>query len=270
MLNQPILRGCGTRVKGGVYAETLTGPHGHPIEEFLIDPPYSIDPHQLGLTPVGVKLVEVVGQRNPDGTPVHWIWDWVGSSHYPNPADFVEEARRYGASRRLPTNLDWTKITPLSRLVLVHTRAGIRPGPGLDRLKERERALATSTRASDVVDALRCTQIAGRLHCRRAIKDHPDDPEANGCARYLWQTIREGEAIEHADPSLVRRSLGSTEYAAIAEPDPPLDPSDHYLAIFLRLPIHRIAVVKDDAGGKHRLAFEQVERAQVPVDLVGE
>jgi hypothetical protein len=100
---QPV-RGCGTRVKGGIYAECKLSPFGMPIEHFLIDPPNPI-PDDLGLTPVGVKLFERDG--------VFHILDWVGSAHYKNVADFIEETRNFGASRRLSKSTDFSKLTAI-------------------------------------------------------------------------------------------------------------------------------------------------------------
>lgn len=113
----PVVRGCGVRKKGGVYAEVPTSPFGQPIENFLIDSPIVVDKAALGLSEIGVKLIEKAG--------VYHVFDIVGQEHYPNVADFVEEARRFGVSRRLPTTLDYSLITPQSRLILLHARAFI-------------------------------------------------------------------------------------------------------------------------------------------------
>lgn len=107
-------RGCGRRKKGGIYAEVGLSPYGRPIEEFLIDPPQRITqdiPHQGVLCQV---------HRN-----VLHLMDWVGAQYYPNVADFIEEARRYGISRRLPKSTPFHQLTPASRLLLVHPRAYI-------------------------------------------------------------------------------------------------------------------------------------------------
>lgn len=276
MLNMPTSsspeRGCGKRAAGGVYAETLTGPYGHPIEEYLIDPPYLVDAPTLGLTPVGVKLVEMPNRQAADGTPVHWIWDWVGAGYYPNPADFVEEARLYGASRRLPKNLDWSLITPETRLVLVHSRAGIVPGSGTDRLGQREATFPTDGAHRYRFDAMaQCPQEIGHGHCHRPLTPHADR-EGTACARYLWQTLLKGEPAEPGAEGfpLVKRALGDTSYLGLAETDPPLDPKEYRPAIFLRLPVHRVVVIEDTAGGSHAATMERVERAGVPVELLPE
>lgn len=113
-----ITRGCGRRVKGGLYVE-VGGEKGLPITTVLCDPPKPVDPAALGLTPRGVKLIEF------DGTAM--IFDWIGADSYPNAADFAEETIRYGASRRIPRNFPVGRLTVKSRLLAVHARAIVTP-----------------------------------------------------------------------------------------------------------------------------------------------
>ncbi len=112
-------RGCGYRQPGGAYFAVPLAPGGRAVEEFLIDPPVVIEDAatRLGLTSVGVGLSE------RDGV-VHVV-DIVGSEHYPTVAEFVDEARRMGVSRRAPRTLDFAEITAKSRLLLAHAHADI-------------------------------------------------------------------------------------------------------------------------------------------------
>jgi hypothetical protein len=109
-------RGCGYRQPGAYFAVPL-GPGGHPIEEFLIDPPIVIDPARLGLASVGVTLIERYG--------ITHVLDIVGREHYPTVASFIDEARRLGVSRRAPRTIDFERISPPSRLLLAHAQADI-------------------------------------------------------------------------------------------------------------------------------------------------
>src|SRR5919204_591068 len=109
-------RGCGTRVRGAAYWECGLDPDGATIEEFLIDCP-SLIPSGLSVAPRGVTTIEVGG--------VTHVVDWVGSEHYLNVSDFVSEVSRLGLSRRLPSTLDFSKITPASRILLIHARARV-------------------------------------------------------------------------------------------------------------------------------------------------
>ena len=111
-------RGCGYRQPGAAYLAVPLGPGGRPVEEFLIDPPVVIDdPARLGLTSVGTAMIERDG--------VTHVLDIVGREHYPTVLSFIDEARRMGISRRISRNTDFSKITPASRLLLLHAHADI-------------------------------------------------------------------------------------------------------------------------------------------------
>jgi hypothetical protein len=110
-------RGCGAgRVAGGLYA--VCGGGTTPLEEFLFCPPV-LPPANMRIAARGVTLFQHGG--------IWHIADHIGSEHYPNVADYVEELRRLGLSRRIPTNLDFTLLTRgKSRIVLLHSRAYLR------------------------------------------------------------------------------------------------------------------------------------------------
>jgi hypothetical protein len=110
-------RGCGHRQPGGAYFAVPLGPGGRPVEEYLIDPPIVIDAARLGASSVGVTLIEREG--------VTHVLDIVGREHYPTVAEFVEEARRLGVSRRAPRTIDFERIGERSRLLLAHPHADI-------------------------------------------------------------------------------------------------------------------------------------------------
>lgn len=111
-------RGCGVRQPGGAYLAVPLGPGGSPIEHFLLDPPILIDANALGLSAVGVTLVE----RDDGATHV---LDIVGREHYPTVAEFIDEARRLGVSRRIAKNSDFSRLTPRSRLILIHPHGDV-------------------------------------------------------------------------------------------------------------------------------------------------
>jgi hypothetical protein len=121
----PVERGCGEREPGGVYAECGLSPWGRPLEDFLIDPPLPI-PDGLDLInkpqvwqrllPSGDPALDELGQ------PIYDLLIWVGAEHYEYVPDFLEEVRRYGASRRLNPNLDLSQLSRASRMLLAHPR----------------------------------------------------------------------------------------------------------------------------------------------------
>lgn len=118
MLARGGARQCGSgRTAGSVYVEAGQPCGGIPIEQFLIDAPWAVDPNQLHITPMGVTILEKDG--------VSHILDWVGSEHYEYPADFIEEARRMGVSRKIPVGTDLSGITPQSTIMLLHRRGSV-------------------------------------------------------------------------------------------------------------------------------------------------
>lgn len=112
MNEQTLERGCGTRVKGGLYACCGLSPNGRPLEDFLIDPPgsYRGKPFRAPI------IQEKEGVKN--------LVFWVGAQHYPFCPDFIEESRRYGVSKRIPLGTDLSGIEPFkSRMYYIHPKA---------------------------------------------------------------------------------------------------------------------------------------------------
>ena len=201
------IRGCGSRVVGGVYAEVKSRDEGVPIEAFLVDPPSPVDVQGLGLTDKGVRLVQL-------GDTWH-VFDIIGENYYPNVADFVEEGRRMGVSRRLSSNLDFSKIDPeKSRLVLLHRRAII---SNLDE--------------------------AGFLNlphiCPKGISGHEAGALEEMCAGLWWHDF----SSKHLDASQMREIKGGTRYKAWARPKGCVKP-ERALGIFMTLPISNLEVIR--------------------------
>lgn len=111
-------RGCGSRVKGGIYLCTGLSEHGSPLEAFLIDPvvPFDAAPGESFRTPIL--------RENPYIPGVFDAYVWVGESFYPSLVDYVEETRQKGVSRRISPLLDLSKLTPgKSRMIFIHPKA---------------------------------------------------------------------------------------------------------------------------------------------------
>ncbi len=110
-------RGCGDRDEESPYVCCGLDKDGTPIEEFIIDPAIPWP----GKFQRGVKILP----RNPqDPTGLQDLVIFVGKQHYPSAWSFIEETRRFGASRKVPPNLPFEKLTPgQSRMIFVHSRA---------------------------------------------------------------------------------------------------------------------------------------------------
>lgn len=108
-----IIRGCGVRKPGGLYVCSGLSPVGQPLGEFIIDPPI---PYEGGSfrTPI---VFEREGKKH--------LLMWVGQEYYPFCSDFIEEARRYGVSKRIPDKFPIEEMEEGSMLFLVHPGAFI-------------------------------------------------------------------------------------------------------------------------------------------------
>jgi hypothetical protein len=245
-------RGCGERKEGGIYAECGLSKWGLPVEHFLVDPPQVVEMDALGLTAIGVKLIEVNG--------VWHVFDVVGSEHYPNVADLVEEVRILGASRRLAKTLDFSRLTSESKLVLLHRRAQIE-------------------NAGEYVSALGAWMPTG-WHCPKHLPEHESPPLPPAMCAGLWWVDVEGGATpsqvgRHLTPSLcgvsdaslltaVTRHMPSFSYDAWARPVG--IQAQYRLAIFMVLPITNLAVIRAK-DGSHEESRQAAERARLPVEV---
>lgn len=118
-------RGCGEREPGASYAECGLSPHGRPLEEFLIDPPLPL-PDGLDIVNKPMLWQRILPSGEPAldewGQPIYDLLIWVGQEHYAYCPDFVEEVRRFGASRRLNPNLDLSLLSRASHMILAHPK----------------------------------------------------------------------------------------------------------------------------------------------------
>lgn len=104
---------------------------------------------------MGVKLIEING--------IHHVFDIVGQGYYPYPSDYVEETRHLGASRRLPANLDFSRLGPGSRLMLIHAQA--------------------------VIDNFSTYPQPPQVQCPKGIAAHTLSPLLEMCAGLWWHDL---------------------------------------------------------------------------------
>jgi hypothetical protein len=235
-LNQHLTpeRGCGHRVAGGIYAETPLSRDGQPLEHFLVDPPKVVDLNQLGLTAIGVKLIQVNG--------VWHVFDVVGEAHYPYPADFIEETRCKGASRRLPRNLEFSKLTSKSRLVLVHHKAVLQ-------------------NYSEYLQPL-------LLECPKLLSAHSEAPLPETCAGLWWHDLPASAGEPLADGRILRKLAGGVQYRVQPRLQAILPQYAH--GIFLILPISNLAVIRGRNAEEEIVAqqsFQVARLSGLPIHL---
>lgn len=242
------IRGCGTRVKGGVYLVCGLSANGQPVEHFLVDSPVPLNDdlrRELGISAVGIRLAE-----HKSGPP--HVFDWVGEMHYPNVCDFVEEVKRFGMSRRAPVNFDFHKLRRGSMQMLIHAKGHIE--------KPEEYQLS------------RMGIEEGYRHCpkRPPVASHQTlatDEDKQMCAGLWWEDVVGNEPGPYAAdwPRSVTRHMPSFSYHAWAKPAwaaPTYTP-----AIFMALPITGIHVINDPDGGRHEDPLQKLRGVAVPVEL---
>jgi len=244
-------RGCGKRVAGGIYAECPLGVGGRPLEDYLLEPPVVIDPQAMGLTPVGVQLL----QR---GDTWHVV-DWVGEAHYPNVADMVEEIRSFGLSRRLPKTLEFDKLGPHSRILLVHRRAHVDNWAAYLRARASEDEIVGGGGSATWA----CCKRPGEHRAAALLTklDHADDVPM--CIATWYHDL---DAPEGSDSVHVSRVVGDTQYDAMARPVgiQPL----YRTAIFATLPIANLCVVANpEDSAQEAAAVVAAQDAKLPVTV---
>lgn len=236
--NSHIQRGCGNRRQGGVYAECGRSPFGYEVEHFLLCPPVLVDVKEIGLSPLGVQLNPVT----VDGKEVWHVWDWVGSKFYPNVADFIEEVRLYGMSRRLSRELDFSKLTPESRIFLLHANAHIENAQAFQRARIGGKALGLDWDA-----------------CPKGIHKAG---ETGMCAGLWWEDV---QGMKVTVGRVGKREMPAFQYQAAA----PVTHADHTVAVFASFPISHLVVVASE-DGSHVKSYNNASASSLPVYIVEE
>jgi hypothetical protein len=267
----PVERGCGTRQKSGVYFECGVSGDGLPLENFLVDAPKPADRKKLGIAPRGVKLLPF----EEGGEVVFHIVDWVGCENYPNVWDFLGEAQRFGISRRIPKNLDFSKVSNRTKILCLHSRAIV---ANSERYSGRSiEAFGNYPLNADRIEG----QKNGGWICPKGFLSHNPIQKPEPCCAGIWaQDVEGGEpysrsgviaAIDGAeypgdDSRLIRRTMPSFAYIARRAPDN-VEPV-YQLGLFAIFPLSRLAVVSGPESGE---IIKKVSRAnKVRVEEVNE
>lgn len=257
-----VSRGCGKkRVAGGTYIEVELSDQGLPIECFLVDEPLPLwaiesggvtkyfvnsDNGPVEIKARGVNLVQIKG--------VTHVFDWVGKQFYPYVWDFIEEARRYGVSRRCEMP-DYSMITGDSRLILVH------PGAWIENAETYRSAILSEDRTWFCPKmAIPPKSLTGSVH---EIED-----SSHHCLGYGYHDFEELDVEMSAGGVLTRTLASGSRYLVERRPD---CVRPHYKpAIFARFHIPKIVVVADAKDQSHNQKLDRLAGAGVPVELTEE
>lgn len=240
-------RGCGaSRTAGQVYIECPLSPVGMPIEHFITDAPAMVEAEAIGLSAVGVKIIERNG--------VAHVWDIVGQEHYPNVADFVEEVKRLGLSRKIAVTSDFAKLTEQSRIVLLHARA-------FDHNFQKYPADQLPPCPKTACMCGSCQEVA-----HKHTPPHGAKRLSYMCASTWWHNL-EGDLEKDGDKFV--RTMPSFKYTGMPRPESIAKPN-YSLAIFMTLPIGNLAIIRDPEANKHVEAANKASKAKLPVKIVEE
>jgi len=249
------VRGCGTRVHGGIYIEVTLAEGGSPLELFLVDPAREL-PEGLEIPNRGIAIHERIVMGKPTG--VYDVYDRIGTNYYPNVADFLFETRQHGISRRVSANADFGKLTKQSRLILIHGRAIMENADDLYR--------AIDTEMREFTDA-------HSWYCPCRVEGHDDYPlytrDSRDCmptcvGAYNECVVGGTELLDPRYPNrTVKRTVGDTTYEARRTPLGVIP--EYSEGIFMRIPISRIAVIADPDGHKDVPNAEKASQSGLPV-----
>jgi len=283
----PVPRGCGDREPGGVYAESGLSPRGRPLEEFLFDPPLPI-PEGLDLVNKPQLWMRTLASGEPaldeEEQPIFDLLIWVGEEHYLYCSDYLEETRRWGASRRLNPNLDLSLLSRSSRMILAHPHVlntlwqeQQPPRTCKKRVPGHNAAIASREEAEGTEDEVDEGTIPRLLEQRveRSMESllqalSPETPQTGPCLFKLWELIPREAAQTVIDVSegevggqhpgaellpLCLREIGSTiyQYHPTGESADGLVPG-----LFAALPITGFALIRYHDGSVNERAKEKI------------
>jgi hypothetical protein len=272
-----VRRGCGSRKKGGVYAESALVPGGSPLDFFIVDAPQPYGKAKA----VGVDLVEI------DGV-VH-ILDRVGSRYYPEPSDIIEEGRAFGFSRRIPHNLEVDRLSPKSRILLVHER-GLVANPAEFRQGVREEdddplrvrcalyvrtsylaRMSTHPESEADLSHFAYSDVGGLEECNRdwysvAAPTAAIVTDGNVRREVDPDDLSDLDASDGASVLYVRQATPENSYRVFPRLEDSPDP-EFREAIVASLPITNISVIASD-DGVHVERFEAIKsKTSLPVHV---
>lgn len=250
------VRECGQRKEGGIYVEFGLSVGGAPLEHFLLDPP--IPTSQLTLIS---STDTVIRKLNPRGMTVarlcehgpYHLFDWVGMDNYPNVADFVEEVRLHGLSRRVPKTAQFDLLDKRSRIIIVHARGYVH-------------------NFADYYDAVQLRNPKRKWdaiwRCPRGRFEHLHQVPDEMCSGIWWLDLDPRAQVapyprvgKHGFPLVERKMTHMAYYVALrpAGISPVYEP-----AVAASFPIWRLAVVKAE-DGSHETSRAAAERSRLPV-----
>lgn len=215
-------RECGDgRQEGHIYAECGFSENGAEVEKFLLDFPVPVNPKQFGFSAQGVTFIERQG--------VWHMVDIIGKQHYEYAADFIEECRVKGVSRKIPRTADFSKLGPRSTMILIHE-------------------------AGYVKNAASLFGYTSEVKCPCG-KDHQSHEP---CAGWHWHVAQPNLS------GLPMRKLVTTRYPVypLLEGAPEIKTTSAYI---MQVPISNLTVIRNKDGSVNLASKAVASKASLPV-----
>lgn len=222
-------RGCGSMAYGAVYAELSTSPFGIHISNFVICPVWDLSGLKLSAQGMNIipRIVDGKQDETPDGKPIFDVFDIVGKNHYPYKADFYEEARLFGISRR------WPKNTPINQLI---------PGVSRHYLCSMNGVLEEIDHAASAVNAQfsnpKQPQCLTGAHTRQSW----DYGFGATCSAFWWSEMTANDCFKQGDAWY--RNRPSLQYQCF----PSDEQNKFHIGAFMWMPVNRFVVTKNQDG----------------------
>lgn len=248
-------RGCGrNRIPGSLYLEVGLAEAGEPggveLEHFIIDPAQPWVGETLSAR--GVAIVDYNGAKH--------VVDVIGSEHYPTPADFIEEARWLGVSRRVNPKLDFSGLDPRkSKLIVLHGKAII---SNLERVFEDglgdmlDEAGAAITGTANVMQHI-CPRFMSGARDRAHLTSRPN------CLGLHW-------AIHTGNDGPGRRRIGEISYPVHYREGFLNTIPEYQIGVIAVLPITGFSVIESPGSPAADEIYDRVSGLNYPVQRTRE
>ena len=287
-------RGCGAaRTQGSAYLESRLSAGGIGLDFYMIDPAQMME--GIKVSSRGMKLMKF-------GNIWHLL-DVVGKTHYPSPADYLEEVRAKGASRKISKKLDLSKLQPgRSRIITLHPsgmitnldqmlesglvdalegshwgvlQAEVSPGvgPGLKELicpKFKAKRAVNQMRAEHDRAGIGSFTDVDKLYFPPGEADATDHfhHEAN-CLGLHWMLWEPNDPdADWSSPRSVYRTVGDLDYLTYWHPAVKDLKPKFTRGVIASIPITNLVVVKADDGSHEQTMEKMQETSPWEVELV--
>lgn len=238
-------RRCGKRIVGGIYLEVPLVEYGEPLESFICDPAIRVT-DELSVPERGMVL-----RAGAHGRMM--LLDYIGENNYPNVADFIEEVRQQGLSRRIPENFDFGSLDSSVVYCAIHRKGYVHNEPWY-----RQYAQEHGLKGENGITTEAGWPCPKGTHTIDGTHEFP-------CSGVWWHDIRPGHGVKTGVERVVEvEQPGGPPYHALERPKEIVPIYDD--AIVLILPVVKLSVIRGQ-DGEHDRPLTKASKAKIDVTL---